>query len=383
MTELQKFSGIIGSLYDCIPDPVRWQQTLQALCDHFDCVMATLAVLDTEKNQSRFGAYCGAPEMVVPLVTKYHADMPFYGILHQLEIDVPVVMQTLFDLYGPNGREVHYSTRLGREWFVPNEIEDCFGLVVMKQEHRIGSLNIVTQTRRPKIRQEELGQLALLAPHIRRSVIISDLFEIEHRDVRIFREVIDSFACAVFVVGADMTLHYANPMAETMLRDGTAVKDPLNTLAFENQMAHGAILKAVTTGERDEVALGTSGIGVPLARVQRPAVAHVLPLGRRVDGVQFHRSAAAAIFVAAAGQNPVPAIDAIAAIFGLTAAEKRVASQVASGMNRTEISTASGVSEGTIKSQLAAIYDKTGANGQRELELLIRDLTPPVKPVRE
>ena len=47
-------------------------------------------------------------------------------------------------------------------------------------------------------------------------------------------------------------------------------------------------------------------------------------------------------------------------------------------MTRAEIATASGVSDGTVKSQLTTIYDKTGANGQRELELLIRDLTPPV-----
>lgn len=183
---------------------------------------------------------------------------------------------------------------------------------------------------------------------------------------------IDCFAYAVFVVGENMQLHYANPQAETMLQDGVAVQASFNALAFKNELAQAAISKAVTLGERDEVALGTTGIGVPLARMQRPAVAHVPPLGRRIESAQFHSNATAAIFVATAGQNPFPTIDSIAALFGLTAAEKRVAGQVASGMTRTEISTASG-----------AIYDKTGANGQRELELLIRDLTPPVKPVPE
>ena len=382
MTELQEFSGIVGGLYDCIPDPARWQHALQALCDHFDGTMATLAVLDTERNQSRFGAYCGPSEIVVPLITQYAADMPFYNILLGIEIDAPLSMQSLFDLYGPDGREVHLNSRLYREWSIPHEMEDCFGLVVLKRENRVGALNIVTHKRRPEINQKDLDQLALLAPHIRRAVTIGDLFEMEQRDVHIFREMVDSFSCSVFVVGADMKLHYANPVAEALLRDGVAVKAPLNTLAFESPMAHGAIFNAVTLGQRDEVALGASGIGVPLARVERPAVAHVLPLGRRADGAKFHRNAAAAIFVAAAGHNPVPAIDAIAALFGLTAAEKRVVSQVAGGLNRAEISSASGVSDGTTKSQLAAIYDKTGVGGQRELELLIRDLTPPVKPAR-
>jgi DNA-binding CsgD family transcriptional regulator len=379
MTELQKFSSLVGSLYDCVPDPARWQQTLQALTDYFDGMMATLAVLDSEKNQARFGAYCGDPEIVLPLITTYANDMPFFHLVPKFEVDVPNTMQDLFDLHGPDGRDVFKKTRLYTEWHEGNGIADCLAVLVMKQQGRVGALNIVTSKRRRPISKEDQSRLELLAPHIRRSVVIGDLFELNQRDEQVFKEVIDSFSYAVFVVGKNMQLHYANPQAETMLRDGFAVQASFNTLAFRNELAQAAISKAVTLGERDEVALGATGIGVPLARVQRPAVAHVLPLGRRIAGAQFHSNAIAAIFVATAGQNPVPAIEAIAALFGLTAAEKRVAGQVASGMTRNEISAASGVSDGTIKSQLAAIYDKTGAGGQRELELLIRDLTPPVK----
>jgi DNA-binding CsgD family transcriptional regulator len=57
-----------------------------------------------------------------------------------------------------------------------------------------------------------------------------------------------------------------------------------------------------------------------------------------------------------------------------------VTAQVASGLTRAEIATATGVSDSTVKSQLTTIYDKTNTKGQRELELLIRELTPPVKP---
>lgn len=52
---------------------------------------------------------------------------------------------------------------------------------------------------------------------------------------------------------------------------------------------------------------------------------------------------------------------------------------MANGFTRAEIAAASGVTDGTVKSQLTAIYEKTNAKGQRELELLIRDLTPPLK----
>ncbi|MFZ1772585.1 MAG: helix-turn-helix transcriptional regulator, partial [Rhizobiaceae bacterium] len=89
--------------------------------------------------------------------------------------------------------------------------------------------------------------------------------------------------------------------------------------------------------------------------------------------------AAAAIFIAEAGSAPLPAMDAIGALFGLTPAEKRVAAQVAEGRTRQEIAETSGVSDGTVKSQLASIFGKSGASDQRSLELMIRDLTPPVR----
>jgi DNA-binding CsgD family transcriptional regulator len=89
--------------------------------------------------------------------------------------------------------------------------------------------------------------------------------------------------------------------------------------------------------------------------------------------------AAAAIFIAAPGSDVTPAIDAVAALFGLTSAEKRVASLVGSGKTRSEIAQLHGVSEHTVKAQLAAIYDKTNTRDQRGLQLLIRELTPPVR----
>jgi DNA-binding CsgD family transcriptional regulator len=104
-----------------------------------------------------------------------------------------------------------------------------------------------------------------------------------------------------------------------------------------------------------------------------------MPLARREISARISQRAAAAIFIAPAGSSPMPAIEAIAALFGLTAAEKRVAAHVAAGLTRREIATAGGVSDGTVKSQLATIFDKTGTGDQRGLQLLIRELSPPLR----
>ena len=380
MDDIQQFSSLVGSFYDCASESTRWQRTLQALCDKFQGRLATLSVYDRQIKAIRFGAWCGDPEVVLPLVTKYAAHMPLFDAISRMEVDVPNTLQDLFDLHGPDGREVYENSILFKEWAVPHGVSGNIGVTVLKQQSRIGSLVVAIDKHRPPVSQQDMNFMALLAPHIRRAVTISDLFEADQRETNIFRGVINNLAFVVFIVGGDMKLQYANPVAETLLRDGMAVRLPANTLSFVSPLAHAAITNAVATGQRDEVALGTAGIGVPLAPVQKPAVAHVLPLVRRADAGSFTSQSAAAIFVAAAGTNIVPSIETIAALFGLTAAEKKVASQIANGMTRAEIAAASGIADSTVKTQLTTLYDKTNTKGQRELELLIRELTPPVKP---
>lgn len=305
--------------------------------------------------------------------------MPFYGVLPQLEVDVPANLERIFALYGPGAEDVYRSSLLGREWIEPNGIKDCLVLTLLRQQDRFGMINLATDRHRGHITQSELHLFGLLAPHIRRAVTISDLFEIEKCRTDMLQALIDSMTVSVVIVGDDLVLQYANATAEDMMREATVFALSGNRVVFGNLRAHAAIRYAVALGQRNEVALGTEGIGIPLANVARPSIAHVLPLaGRRGLKLSDGRSAAA-IFVTQAGNTIVPFIEAIAALFGLTAAEKRVISLVAKGLTRAEIAQASGVSDGTIKTQLAAIYDKTATSGQRELELLIRDLTPPVK----
>jgi DNA-binding CsgD family transcriptional regulator len=102
-------------------------------------------------------------------------------------------------------------------------------------------------------------------------------------------------------------------------------------------------------------------------------------LQRRTERGRFESRAAAAIFLAAAGTVIQSAVEAVAALFALTPAERRVVGYVSEGMTRSEIANAQGVADGTVKSQLAAIYDKTGAEDQRSLQQLVRELSPPVR----
>ena len=370
----------IGTLYDCVTEPGLWAEALGRITELTDSVIAMLAVMDMSKKTTRFSAVHGDPVVLEPLVSTYAAHVPFFPILPKFAIDVPLDFDEMCNLYGPDGHDVWYASRTYTEWMQPNRFRTGFNLAVMKRDEFVGALTTITREDTPST-SASAALLSQLAPHIRRAVTIADLFEAEQRKSALFQEVIDNLVHPVLIVASDMRLLYANSAAETLLRDETLVRQNEGRLAMAYLPAQASVAHAVALGHRDEVLLGAVGIGVPLVRTERPSIVHVLPLARR-QTARLAPKAAAAIFIAAPGTNPIPAIEAIAALFGLTAAEKRIAALAADGLTRKEIAEASGVSDHTVKSQLRVVYDKTGTRDQRQLQLLMRELTPPVATTR-
>ena len=371
-----RLEPLVERVYDCVTDAGLWPETLERITAAFGGVLGLIAVSDTAAARSRFSLACGDPAVLAPLLDAGACGLPFYPALSRIEVDEPVTIDMLYDVQGPGARQGWLESPMNREWAEPNRLDDFFWVALMKKPARVGNLVVVTSKDHPQITPGELAAFAALAPHVRRAVSIGDLFAMERQTATIFRSVVDALTSPVLIVAEDMRVLYANAAAEALLSAGGAASTRHGRLTFGWAQAETAIGRAVALGARDESALGPRGIDVPLAHAARPAVAHVLPLARRDPSARVAQQAAAAIFIAEAGANPKPALDAIAALFGLTAAEKRVAGQVADGMTRHDIARANAVTDGTVKTQLAALYDKTGATDQRALEALMRDLTP-------
>ena len=374
------FPEVVESVYDSIVDSCRWPDALGAMCRLANGCIATLGVIDTAANAARLLMSYGDAAIIDPLMNEYAADVSFFSALPRMDVDVPFTVDLVYGLQGPSAREIWLESRIAREWVIPNRLDDFFWVALLKQPTRVGTLMIITDKDRPEITGHDLDTVSRLAPHVRRAVTIGDMFDGERRASAMFRQIVEGLAHPVLIVTSDMHILFSNPAADALLADGAAISSLRGQLSFTYPQADAAVAHAVELGTRDEFAMGPAGINVPLFKARVPAVAHVMPLVRRDPSARIANRAAAAIFIAAAGCGPLPALDAMAALFGLTAAERRVAGHVADGMTRGEIAASAGVSDGTVKSQLAAIFDKTGASDQRELQLLIRELSPPVSP---
>lgn len=370
-------SEVIGAIYDCVADETLWPRALRLIGAQLDGFLTTIAVFDTATNTARLAQLACDDDEAITALLKHARDVPFYHVLHKMEIDEPGTLERMFALYGPDGEEVWRNGALYQNFHQKFGVANSIDMAVLKRPNRIGTINV-------SVRYQEIGQpqfdlLGQFGPHVRRAVTIHDMLQMERAQAGIFREVIDRIEHGVVIVTDTMEILYANPAAELFLREEALLASQGGRLAIRFPLANAAVARAVTLGVRDEVELAGVGIDVPLGATSRPAVAHVLPLTRRSLGQPVETRAAAAVFIAAAGTVIQTAVEAVAALFGLTPAEKRVAGYVAGGMTRHDIATAQGVTQDTVKSQLSAIYDKTGTGDQRSLQSLMRELSPPVR----
>ena len=370
-------SEVIGLIYDCVAHEELWPRALGLIGSQVDGFLTTLAVFDTGTSSVRLAQMACEDQEAVDALMAHAGDVPFYHLLHQMEIDEPVPLARMFSLYGPDGEKVWKQGELYRNFHSQFGVLDSINMAVLKRPTRVATVNV--SVKYSDISRERFDIVGLLGPHIRRAVTIHDMFEMERAESGIFREVIDRLEHGVIIVSESMDVLYANTAAELHLREQTLVTLSGGRLCARFARAQAALARAVSLGMIDEVSLGGSGIDIPLGMTSRPAVAHVLPLARRSQQNRVEHRAAAAVFIATAGIAIQTAVEAIGALFALTATERRVASYVTDGMTRYEIAQAQGVTEGTVKSQLAAIYDKTGTGDQRSLQSLMKDLTPPVR----
>lgn len=370
---------IVGAVYDSIADERLWDGTLDKIRTVCDGFLATLGVIDLETSVTRFSVQSGDAAALAPIANLHASYYSFLPAVPKLELDQPYRIGAIYDVQGPGARDQWINSKLAREWAVPNGIDDCLWVPLVKTHWRTGHLVVMTHEDRGPVTDMDLEMMAQLAPHIRRAVAIGDLFEAERGKGEIFRDVVDALQTPVFIVSADMEIMFANVSAEEMLKDSHMLASQRGRLDFKFRLAGNAIENAVATSKRDEFVLGPSGINVPLLRTETPAVAHVMPLARRDHPHRVSQKAVAAIFIASAGRAPIPAMDAIGALFGLTPAEKNVGAQLALGRNSYDIASANGLSENTVKTHIRNLFDKTGVADQKRLAVLIKDLSPPVR----
>jgi PAS domain S-box-containing protein len=376
-----ELSTVIGKIYDCAIDPALWPGALESMCALIGATHGTVSLLDFKQQTIRFATQWGGNPYWMQLLTEKYAQlMPFYRMLHLLDVGQVANTQMMMDKLGDqNVRQGPFFT----EWAEPAGYRDCTAGIIMRADSLIGMFTMQTPTTRDLVGPKDLAVAELLTPHVRRAVMISDLLDLRSIAATAFEATINTLNSAVVLVDAKGNILHANRSAEAMFGAGGPILSQRGVLNTHDANAADAIRDAISRAAEDESALGYGGIGVPVRNQNGEppfthSIAHVLPLksGTLRPGLSF--GAVAAVFVTPAREKPLAPFEALAALYDLTPTEARVMIEIASGKNRAETATALGIADSTVKTHLARVFEKTRTSEQPELARLVASLTPPI-----
>jgi DNA-binding CsgD family transcriptional regulator len=356
--------------------PDNWTIVLEAINHEFGFVAAALGVSSWRPRMP----------IVLHATVGYDADWlasgPKYQIdqaarwggqerLAQYPLDEPIVASKAIRDWRDNA---YY-----RDLLQPRGIIDSAMIIVARDSPLVGYVGLSRHRSAGEIGANELEGLRLLGPHLRRAVTISNLFDMKAIEAATFSSVLDGFAFGVVLVDPQLCVVHANAVASDMLAAHDPIELQRGVVATREAAANAALERAIRLASDDEAAIGARGIGIPARRAKgQPCVIHVLPLKRGQMRRGLSQRATAALFIApATAPTRVPS-DALALLYDLTPAEKRICELIADGHPQSEIATTLGIARSTVKSHVLSIFEKTGCKRQVDLLKLANSLRSPV-----
>jgi DNA-binding CsgD family transcriptional regulator len=231
--------------------------------------------------------------------------------------------------------------------------------------------NVEKAYNRGPVDRAALDRLDAFRPHLARAGLFA--WRMELRRAQAIAQALHAVGLPGAVLRVGGKLHAANPLFEALMP--AVAMDRQDRLAFADLSADQLFSDAL---ERLHVR-GASGQSrsIPLAKFenQPPMIVHVLPVRGMANDI--FASSVAIVIITPVDRGAVPTAELLEGLFDLTPAEARVARAIAEGSTIDAIALASNLSRETLRSQLAAVFGKTGVSRQAELAALLGGLALP------
>lgn len=368
VSELIEFSAVIADIYDAAIDPALWQQALASICSYLGAHSSALFWHDSATEQSQaLHMFNHDPEYTQLYFEKFISMNPLFPAAAFIEAGT---------IHGPSDiipqKELE-QTRFYKEWVAPQGIVDSLAVNLETGMTRSSMLSIRTDATYGMADKEMRRRLAMLVPHVLRAVSVGRLFARKDAVQAALTETLDHVEAAVFLVGADGTIAFANDKAKQLLHEGLAVRLHDNRLLASSPEATLVLNDTFVAAANGDASVGVRGVAVPLAGdAEGPWFAHVLPLtsGRR-QGVGQANAAVAAVFVRKTAPNAPPPLEVLAKLYKLTAGEVRVLDAVLKVTGIKAMAEMLGLSQATVKTHLHHVFRKTGTERQSDLVKLV------------
>jgi DNA-binding CsgD family transcriptional regulator len=368
MSEIERFSALVGDIYDASLDPAQWSAVFEKACAFIGGSAAHLISHSAVGKTADF--YFAAnqdPKYIQLYFDKYFRINPIFPAVIFFDVEETHCVPDILP------REEFCRTRFFQEFLLPQGYMD--GLFANMEKSATGCA-LFTVFRRMSdglVDDEMRRRFALVVPHVRRALLIGKVIDLKKVEAAVLADSLDTLVSAMFLVDGAGRIVHANASGHIMVAEANVVRAPNSRLGATDPAADRALLESFTASSGGDAALGRRGIAVPLrARNGERYVANVLPLtsgARRRAGVSY--AAVATVFIHKAALDLPSPPEAVAQEFRLTPAELRVLFAVIEVGGVADVAAVLGLSEATVKTHLQRLFQKTGSARQADLVKLV------------
>ena len=347
----------IDDIYEAAVVPEKWQSILDRLAEMADAEGTLLFAAGP--GVPRWLSSNSIQEMIEEWIgSKWYLDNPRGQRL--VPIDEPRFLTDLDALTMAEMDASDFYTELlrprGLGWCVGTSIRSPAGdtlVFSIEKAHDKGPV--------PRSVAEKLDDLR---PHLARASVLSARLGLDRaRSTVTTLEAIGLPAAALAPTGRVISANAGFLASEPRVRVGAG-----NMIQFASSPAQALLMGAISSGARLATGFGRS-IPVRATRTDPAFVAHVVPL--RGGGLDVFTGALSIVFITSMVPSTSPAAPLLQALFDLTPAEARTASQITQGKSIEQISSATGIAQNTIRTHLKSVFHKTGVQRQAELVSLL------------
>jgi DNA-binding CsgD family transcriptional regulator/PAS domain-containing protein len=377
----ENLSALIGRIYDAALDPGLWPQVLDDIACQFESTCCHMFVADLDADELHFAAL--NERFSFERAEQYHS---YYRRLDDrlaLSFKFPIGRALLdWELLPP---EDFIKSEFYNDFYVPHQLRWALMGLPGKDGPATVGVCIARPPKAEAFGKENAARLQMLFPHIERAICIMRRMNTLGSMLAAEAEIIDRVPVGVLIVSSDGRALYVNEAARRIIdqHDGLAISRGklFASLANETRTLRRAIGSAAK--DRNDAGVDPGGtISVSRPSLRRAFQVLVVPIkGHRFAFDLGDENDLALVLVSDPELGPMLPEEVVARLYGLTAAEAKLAVQLAHGDSLKEVADATRRSENTLRWTLKNLLAKAGCRRQIDLVRMLH--SGPVAYVRD
>ncbi|WP_067561246.1 helix-turn-helix transcriptional regulator [Halofilum ochraceum] len=364
---------LTGAIYSTVEAPDQWPSVLARIAAALHAKSGLVRMLDLRERRAVLSSH--HYNLDTDLQTEYCGGLvmndPYLEALKRLPVGQMVTNDGLIDLDRMRDTEFYqeYMRPLDNHFIVGGFLERA-------DDGRHSIIGFHRHSGSEQFSRSELRVIQWLAPHVKQAMHLQRVLGHHRNRADSAERALDTMAVACLLLDRQGRMVHANETGERLVRLGCGLRVRDGRVVSDDSRVMTMIAELTAQAENAPAGrecLASRSVLVPAAE---SAAANLLvvgmPIAQAVSTMGEEWPAArVALYVGDLDDTGVLRPEVLCAIYDLTPAEARLAVAVGRGRELSRLSADWNVSNETLRSQLKAVFAKTGVNRQVELVRLL------------